>query len=155
MKKITLFIVAIIFMNISFAQNTLKEEFEVVQDIFGSEKKDIIENNIHFDGINTDAFWKLYNDYESQRKDIGKEKVELLYKYSMKNGAVSNMQAEELLKKATIIRAAEDNLIMKYSNKIKKATSPLVGAQFYQIEHYISDGIRFTILDSMDFIQDK
>ncbi len=155
MKKITLFIAAILFMNISFAQNTLKEEFEVVQEVFGSKKRDLIENNIHFDGVNTDAFWKLYEEYETQRKDIGKEKVELLYKYSMKTGAVSNMQAENLLKKAAILRAAEDNLIMKYSNKIKKAASPLVGAQFYQIEHYISDGIRFTILDNMDFIQNK
>ena len=43
----------------------------------------------------------------------------------------------------------------KYTKKIKKATNPIVAAQFYQIEQYIADGIRFSILDNMDFIQDK
>ena len=155
MKLFTLFIAAFLFLNTSFAQNDFKEEVEVVQELFGDEKKVIIEDNINFEGVDTNAFWKLYDEYDSQRKDIGKEKIDLLYKYTMKTGAVSNMQADQLLKKAAIIRAAEDNLIMKYANKIKKSTNPLVAVQFYQIEHYISDGIRFTILDNMDFIQDK
>ncbi|MEN8124810.1 MAG: hypothetical protein ABFR32_06715 [Bacteroidota bacterium] len=155
MKKVILFIATVLLMNISFAQDYTNEEIEVIQELFGSEKKAIIDENINLYGVDSEKFWKLYDEYEAQRRDIAKEKLELLHKYSLKTGAVSNTLAEELLKKAIIIRAAQDNLIMKYSDKIKKNTSPLVASQFYQIEHYISDGIRFTILDNMDFIQDK
>lgn len=156
MKKITFLIAALLFINISFAQdNTMKSEIELMQDAFGFDKKEIITEFINLDGIDADKFWSIYNEYEVQRKNMGKEKMELLYKYTMHEGAVSNMQAEKLMDKAIPMRAAEDNLILKYTKKLKKATSPLVASQFYQIEHYISDGIRFTILDNINFIQDK
>jgi len=155
MKKITLLFAAILFFNFSFAQDYTIEEIEVTQNLFGAEKKAIIEGNIDLTGVDSAAFWKLYNEYEAVRKDIGKDKLELLHQYSTKTGALSNDQIEALMKKAVPLRADEDALIHKYYKKIKKVTSPTVAAQFYQIEHYISDGIRFKILDMMDFVQDK
>ena len=41
MKKITLFIVAILIANTSFAQDYSVEEVEIVQNLFGLEKKEI------------------------------------------------------------------------------------------------------------------
>jgi hypothetical protein len=41
-------------------------------------------------GINADSFWKLYNEYEVERKKIGEKKVELLMSYTTKQGAVTN-----------------------------------------------------------------
>jgi len=155
MKKITLFIAAILFLNVSYAQDALTEEIEIVQNLFGAEKRTIIDENINLDGVDSAAFWKIYDEYEISRKEIGKQKLELLHRYTTQKGAVSNMQAEELLKKSISLRSAEDNNIYKAVKKLKKATSPLVASQFYQIEHYISDGIRFSILDNIDFIQDK
>lgn len=155
MKKITLFIAAFLCLNISFAQDALTEEIEIVQNLFGAEKRTIIEENINLDGVDSAAFWKIYDAYEIERKEIGKQKLELLHQYTTQKGAVTNMQAEELLKKSINLRSAEDSNIYKAVKKLKKATSPLVASQFYQIEHYISDGIRFSILDNIDFIQDK
>lgn len=155
MKKITFFIAAILCFNISFAQDSMSEEVEIVQNLFGAEKRTIIEENINLDGVDAAAFWKIYDAYEVSRKEIGKQKLELLQQYTTQKGAVSNMQAEELLKKSISLRSAEDSNIFKTVKKLKKTTSPLVASQFYQIEHYISDGIRFSILDNIDFIQDK
>ncbi|MBN4048336.1 hypothetical protein JYU17_00020 [Flavobacteriaceae bacterium AH-315-O20] len=59
------------------------------------------------------------------------------------------------MKTAIPLRKSEDSLIEKYYKKLKKSTSPKVAAQFYQIEHYISDGMRFAILNNIEFIQDK
>ena len=39
--------------------------------------------------------------------------------------------------------------------KIRKETNPLVAAQFYQIEHYITDGVRFALLNNIEFIHKK
>ena len=155
MKKITLLFAAILCTTISFAQDSTTEEIEIVQSLFGAEKRTIIEENVNLEGVDSAAFWKIYDEYEIARKEIGKQKLELLLQYTTEKGAVTNMQAEALLKQSISIRAAEDNNIYKAVKKLKKATSPLVASQFYQIEHYISDGIRFSILDNIDFIQDK
>jgi hypothetical protein len=155
MKKLFLFITPILFVNISFAQDYSIEEVEVVQNLFGAEKKAIIDENIDLTGVNSEAFWTLYQEYETARKEIGKEKIDLLHKYTTKEGAVTNAQADKLMNIAIPLREREDKLILNYTKKIKKATSSLVAVQFYQIEHYISDGIRFSILHNIDFIQDK
>jgi len=155
MKKLTLFIVALFVFNASYAQDVSTEEIKMVQELFGSEKKAIIEGNVDLTGVDGNAFWKLYGEYEKQRQEIGQAKLELLQKYTTKQGALTNQQATDLLSEAVPLRTAEDKLILNYTKRIGKATSPLVSVQFYQIEHYISDGIRFSILNNIDFIQDK
>ena len=154
MKKLSLLFVSLFFMNASFAQDDVAEEFALMQDIFGQEKKVIIAENIDLTGVDADAFWKLYDEYEAQRQDLGKAKLELFQKYTNEPKNITNYQASELLAEAVDLRAAEDKLILNYTKRIGKATSVLVSVQFYQIEHYISDGIRFSILNDIDFIQD-
>ena len=155
MKKLTLLIVALFVFNASYSQDVSTEEIKMVQELFGSEKKAIIEDNVDLTGVDGDAFWKLYAEYEKQRQEIGQAKLELLQKYTTKQGALTNQQATDLLAEAVPLRTAEDKLILNYTKRIGKSTSPLVSVQFYQIEHYISDGIRFSILNNIDFIQDK
>lgn len=153
-NKLWLFAAAILFVNISFAQDYSIEEVEIFQNLFGAEKKAIIEGNIDLTGVDANAFWGFYQEYETIRKEIGKKKLELLNQYSTKTN-ISDEQVEGLMKVAIPLRKSEDALIEKYYKKLKKSTSATVAAQFYQIEHYISDGMRFTILNNIDFIQDK
>ncbi len=155
MKKIILIITAILFINVSFAQDYSIEEIEVMQNLFGAEKKAIFEGNVDLSGVDKEAFWTIYQEYEIARKEIGKEKLELLHKYTTKEGKITNTQADNLLKVAVPLREREDKLILSYTKKLRKATNSLVAVQFYQIEHYISDGIRYSILHNIDFIQDK
>ena len=154
MKKLALFITAILITSASFAQDYSVEEVEIVQNLFGLEKKAIIEGNIDLKGVDTEAFWALYEEYEVTRKKLGKEKIDLLHQYST-IATITNEEVEMLMKKAIPLRNSEDALIEKYYKKIKNATNAIVAAQFYQIERYISDGIRFTILNNMCFVQDK
>ena len=155
MKRITLLLVSLIFVTASYAQDYTAEEIAMVQELFGQEKREIIADNIDLTGVNTEAFWKLYDEYETQRQEIGKSKIELLQQYTNRPGNLTNNQASELLGQAVDLRTAEDKLILNYTKRIGKATSELISVQFYQIEHYISDGIRFSILNNIDFIQDK
>lgn len=154
MKKFVLLLLMAFSFGFVSAQDSAAEELKMIQEIFGDEKRAIIADNINFEGVDMDAFWKIYDDYEAQRKDIGGEKVKLLKQYTTKQGNMTALQAEEMLAKAADLRMAEDKLIMNATKRIRKMSNPFVAAQFYQIEHYISDGIRFTILDSIDFIQD-
>ena len=112
-KNIVPFIIMALFFNISFSQNFSADEIEVIQNVFGSEKKMIIQENIDLSGVNANKFWELYDEYEATRKELGNEKMELLKKYTTQKGAVSVMQADALMKKAIPVRAAEENLILK------------------------------------------
>ncbi len=154
MKNIVFFILTLFLSGNIVAQDYSAEEIEMMQEVFGDEKRTIIEENVNLEGVDTDKFWKLYDQYEDQRKDIGMEKMKLLKSYTTKQGNMTPLQAQEMLAKAADLRSAEDKLIMNFTKRIEKISNPFVAVQFYQIEHYISDGIRFSILNSVDFIQD-
>lgn len=153
--KNTLFLFMSLFLvgNIA-AQDYSAEEIEMMQEVFGDEKRTIIDENVNLEGVDADKFWKLYDQYEAQRQDIGMEKMKLLKSYTTKQGNMTPLQAQEMLAQAANLRSAEDKLIMNFTKRIEKISNPFVAVQFYQIEHYISDGIRFSILNSVDFIQD-
>ncbi len=154
MKNILFFILSLFLVGSVSAQDYSAEEIELMQEVFGNEKRTIIEENVNLEGVDTDKFWKLYDQYEADRQDIGMEKMKLLKSYSNKQGNMTPLQAQEMLAQAANLRSAEDKLIMNFTKRIEKISNPFVAVQFYQIEHYISDGIRFSILNSIDFIQD-
>lgn len=154
MKNILFFILTLFLAGNVAAQDYTAEEIELMQEVFGDEKRTIIEENVNLEGVDTDKFWKLYDQYEADRKDIGMAKMKLLKQYSTKQGNMTALQAQEMLNEAANLRSSEDKLIMNFTKRIEKISNPFVAVQFYQIEHYISDGIRFSLLNSIDFIQD-
>ena len=154
MKNILFLIMTLFLAGGISAQEFSSEEIEMMQEVFGNEKRTIIEENVNLEGVDPDKFWKLYDQYEDQRKDIGMEKMKLLKSYTTKQGNMTPLQAQEMLAEAANLRSAEDKLIMNFTKRIEKISNPFVAVQFYQIEHYISDGMRFSILNSVDFIQD-
>lgn len=154
MKNILFLLMTLFLAGSISAQDYSSEEIEMMQEVFGDEKRTIIAENVNLEGVDADKFWKLYDQYEDQRKDIGMEKMKLLKSYTTKQGNMTPLQAQEMLAQAANLRSAEDKLIMNFTKRIEKISNPFVAVQFYQIEHYISDGIRFSILNSVDFIQD-
>ena len=77
MKKtlLTTLMVALAFF--AFSQSN-KEEIDLVQSVFGMEKKAMAAEFIKLEGAPKDAFWVAYDEYETKRKELGKKRIELL-----------------------------------------------------------------------------
>lgn len=72
MKKITLLMAALTIAIVSYSQSA-KEEVDLFQAAFGMEKKAVVANFVHPMDFQKDAFWKLYDEYETARKENGKK----------------------------------------------------------------------------------
>jgi len=151
MKKIT-FVIAIFMAAIAANAQTNKEELDLYQAAFGMEKKAIVANFVQPTELQADAFWALYDEYEIKRKENGAKRVELLSQHAEQYDSMTDEQAEAWTNEVIKLSAATDKLIVTYYKKIKKATSPIVATQFYQIESYILTGIRMEILDGVPFL---
>jgi hypothetical protein len=148
MKKLTFLFIAIFAYAFVNAQSN-KEEIELVQSVYGMEKKAIVQEFVQVDPAQKDAFWSLYDEYETKRKELGKERVALLEQYANAYDKLNNEQADEITKKLISLSAKTDDLIVSYVKKIKKVTNPIVALQFYQVEGYILSGIRVSILEEL------
>lgn len=148
MKKVTLFFALILSVAFVKAQSN-NEEIELIQSVFGMEKKAIIAEFIKVDAAQKDAFWKLYDEYETKRKELGKSRIALLEDYADSYDKLTNEKAGLLTKQVISQSAKTDDLIVTYVKKISKATNPIVALQFYQVESYILSGIRVSILEEL------
>jgi hypothetical protein len=154
MKKITLFLAVMAFAIMSYSQSN-SEEVDLYQAAFGMEKKAMVENFVKVNDLQKDAFWQLYDEYEVKRKDNGKKRIKLLEQYAEQYYSMTDEQAETWAAEAIKLAAATDKLITTYYQKIKKATSPVVALQFYQIEAYILTGIRMEVLQGIPFVGEE
>jgi hypothetical protein len=148
MKKISVLIIAFLFAGVTQAQ-TEKEEVDMIQSLFGMQKKEWVAQYIEVNDTQKTDFWSLYNEYEIKRKELGQKKFNLLLNYVNDYGEIKAVDADRFMKDAISLRKSSEKLIDSYYKKIKKKTDPVVAMQFYQIETYISNLIRSEILEEL------
>ena len=152
MKKYLL-IIAVIFMA-SFAHaQTNAEEVDLFQAAFGMEKKMIVASFVTPTEAQKDAFWRVYDEYEAQRKELGKQRIELLNQYAEQYENLTSDQAGEWTSRVIDLQKKTDKLIIKYYKKVKSISDGIVATQFYQVESYILTGIRIELLEEIPFVR--
>lgn len=151
MKKSLLTSALLLFVSFCFAQSN-KEEVDLVQSIFGMEKKAMAAEFIKVEGAQKDAFWAAYDEYETKRKELGKKRIDLLNKYAATYATMDDATADDIIKQTISLQVANDKLIATYYNKIKKSSGVKPAAQFYQLESYVLSEIRAAIMENIPLI---
>ena len=142
-----------IMMMASFAFSQTDEEVDLVQSLFGMEKKQVVADFVQPSDAENETFWQLYDEYEVQRKELGKQRLEVLKLYAGEYLTMTNEQADEWTLKANELQKKTDALIMTYYGKIKNQTDAILATQFYQIENYILTYIRMNVLQEVPFVK--
>jgi hypothetical protein len=151
MKK-AFFIIALITFSSSIMAQSIQEEVDMVQSLFGMEKKAVVAEFIQLEGVQGDTFWALYDEYEIKRKELGKGRLALLQVYADTYDSMDDATADGILKDMMTLQISNDKLISTYAKKIKKKVNVKTAAQFYQIEGYVLSKIRAEILENIPVI---
>jgi hypothetical protein len=154
MKKYLLIIAGLFLATFAKAQSD-KEEIDMMQAAYGMDKKAAVAEFVKPSADQKDAFWKLYDEYETKRKELGKKRIELLKQYASEYKTMTSEQADRWCRNVMDLQKKTDDLITTYYGKIKFDTDGIVATQFYQIENYILAGIRAKILGNIPFIEKK
>ena len=154
MKKYLLIAAAVFMASFAWSQSN-KEEVDLVQAAFGMDKKAVVADFVQPSAAQKDAFWKVYDEYETQRKELGKQRIKLLEQYADQYQKMTSEQADAWTKKVIALQQKTDALIATYYEKVKKVTDGVVATQFYQIENYILTAIRAEILEAVPFLPGK
>lgn len=152
MKKYILISFALFMASFAFSQSST-EEVDLVQAAFGMDKKQVVAEFVSPSDAQKDAFWVLYDEYEGERKELGKQRIELLKQYADQYITMTSEQADTWTTKTINLQKKTDKLIVTYYGKVKKVTDGIVATQFYQIENYILTAIRMQILEEVPFVE--
>ena len=150
MKK--LLVIAALFVSAAgFAQSN-KEDVDLIQSLFGKEKKSIVAEFIKLEGAQKDAFWNLYDQYETERKELGKQRIALLERYANNYATLDDATTDKLIHDMMDLGIKTDKLTNSYYGKIKKVSGVKAAAQFVQLESYLTSMIRATIFENIPLI---
>ncbi|MFN3939076.1 MAG: hypothetical protein ACK4IY_00725 [Chitinophagales bacterium] len=150
MKRIIIAITVLLSSTAMFAQSN-KEDIEMLQAAFGKEKKELMQAFVKLDATNKDAFWALYDEYEMQRKELGKKRIALINKYAENYNTADDAKINEIVKELAKLSGSYEKLMSTYYAKISKAAGVKPAAQFYQMEGYLLSVVRVKIMDIIPF----
>jgi hypothetical protein len=154
MKKLFLITAAIFMVSFAYSQSN-KDEITLMQAAFGMDKQSVVAEFVKPSPAEKDAFWKIYDEYELKRKELGKQRIALLEEYADQYLTMSGVDAAAWTKKVIALQKKTDDLISTYFAKVNKVSDGIVATQFYQIENYILAAIRAQILQKVPFLPNK
>jgi hypothetical protein len=151
MKKLIVLSMAFIFSASLFAQSN-KEDIDLIQSIFGKEKKELVQVYMTIPEAQAAKFWTLYDTYEDARKKLGKERIALIEAYATNYETLDNKKATELVTKKLAWADKYTKFQQSYFTKFSAVIGGLQAAKFIQLEDYIENCIRLSIQEDIPFI---
>ncbi|PKB15368.1 hypothetical protein [Flavobacterium sp. 5] len=151
MKKVFL-LLAVIFSTVGFAQSTLKDDVDVVQSVYGKSKTELVSQYMALTGTQAADFTKIYEAYETERKKLGQEKIQLINQYATDYGTLTDAKADAIAKQALKNNVDYDKLYSSYYEKVKKAVGAINATKFIQLEIYLQTEIRSSLQNAIPFV---
>ncbi len=134
------------------AQTTVKEEADLIKEIWGKEKKALVDAYMEFSPAEADAFWPVYEEYSQKSRELTAERIRVLNHYGNNYGKFTGEDADLMVKTVLDNQAAVAKLQKKYYKKFKKAVDPVRAAQFLQMERYLQSSVWQAINNNIPFI---
>lgn len=130
----------------------MKEDFKLIQNLWGKEKKAITSEALKLTGEEANKFWPLYEAYQVERQKIGQSNLDAVKNYADNFESMTDARAGEIAASFLSNSKELNNLQRSYLKKISKAVSPIKAVQFLQLEAYIDSHIKAALYDELPFL---
>jgi len=129
-------------------------EIEIIQEAIGLDKKIAVANFMMLDE-EADAFWKLYDEYERERKKLGKDRIKIIMDYASSYPDISEEKIMELYKRTKSLKKSFNEMQDTYFKRMKNEVGVNQAAQFWQLENYFNSIVQAEIYSRIPFIGDN
>lgn len=151
--KYSLLIIALLFSSFAFSQSN-KEDVDMIQASYGKSKKELVNEYMKLTEPKAGAFWKLYDEYELERKVIGREKLKLIEDYVNNYKTLTDMKADELSRATIENNLSMEKLYKKYYDKFSEVLGGVLATKFMQMEVYLQTVVRNEVQEQIPFVHE-
>jgi len=117
-----------------------------------NKRKEIVQQVMEFTPQESEKFWPVYRDYQTDAAKLGDQRVALVETYMSNAANMTDKQAEEMLDKWFKLRQGQLDLQKKYVGKFNKVLAPVRVARLYQIENALDAIISANLQANMPVI---
>jgi len=152
MKKIIIGLIAIFFVTgVAFSQRD-DTDIDIVQSLYGRNKRLIIDEYLQLDGKEKNSFWLIYDQYEKKRRAIEKEGFILLKEYADNYQAMDAAEAHKLIVTFMNSMNGYNTLHKVYFRKMEKVIGSIKAATFIQLETFIQTTLQANLQSQVPVI---
>jgi hypothetical protein len=151
MKKLFIAICLFAFTNGAWAQSN-KEDVEIIQSVYGKDKKDLVAAYMSIPESKKTAFWKMYDEYETSRKTLGKQKIKLIEEYINGYESLDDAKSTRLFLAMNANNMQYEKLYEVWFKKFSTVIGGKEAGKMFQLETYLQTAIRIELLDGLPFI---
>lgn len=151
MKKVFLILLVALTSGV-FAQSSDKEDLDIIQGVYGKSKKELAQSYMAIPESQAAAFWKIYDEFEVERKALGTAKVAIINDYATNYVHLNDESADKIAKAGLKNNLEYQKMFSKYYDKYKKAVGAVTAAKIIQFENYMQTTVQAEIQDSIPFI---
>ncbi|MCU0382356.1 MAG: hypothetical protein MUE58_14310 [Chitinophagaceae bacterium] len=153
MKHVSSFVVFCLISSFVFAQSN-KEDIDIIQSMFGKQKKELVQAYMTIPEDKKAGFWTLYDQYENERKALGRERIALIEAYAKDYASLDDKKASDLMNRKMKWLGDYAKFQKKYYDLVAKQIGGLQASKFMQLEDYLENNIRLYIQDQIPFIDE-
>jgi hypothetical protein len=140
----------------AYAQNTSADtNMQILRDKIKADKKALVAANMQLSDPEANAFWPIYDQYQTDLKAINERlgTTILAYADALKAGPVPDATAKKLLDESIAVDEAEAKLRKDYAERLTKAIPAAKAARYLQIENKIRAAIRYELAAGIPLVQ--
>jgi hypothetical protein len=137
---------------ISAKAQVTKDEIQLVQSIWGMEKRQIVTDFMALSPAEAEKFFVIYDKFSMEMKKLGEERLMIISEYGVNYSKMTNEKADELITRLMKNNTNVDKLITKYYAMFKKDLGGLTAAKYVQLELYLQTMMRAELQNNIPFI---
>ncbi len=146
-----IFLVAFAFILVASALPA-QSEVDLIRQIWGQEKKELINQYLELSDQEAEAFWPLYESFMEEKAELVNARVAQIQDYGNNLTTMTSDKAKQITTAVLANDIKYLKLQQKYYKKMSKAITPLRASEYLQVERYLDTAIRSEVQEAIPFI---
>jgi Spy/CpxP family protein refolding chaperone len=115
----------------------IDKDVELLRSDLRSQKKQVIAANMKLTGEQAEKFWPVYDAYTQETTKIGDARYALIKEYAKTYDAMTDAQADDLLKRTAALDLQAATLRQQWIPKFRKVLTGKQTALFFQLDRRV------------------
>lgn len=142
-----------------FAQQNVREpdlrsQMAAARDVLEKERRIVLAGEMNLTDEERDKFWKLFNEYIQDLKQVNDVRVDVIIRYSESYRTMTNEIARGLLDDRFRYEREMVKLRQKYLKRLRRILPETKVARFFQVESKLDAALDYNLAASIPVIQD-
>jgi esterase/lipase len=133
-------------------QKNIQQYIELLRSNVRQQKSEIMGSVMQLDADQAAKFWPLYNEYDKELASLNNLRSENIKEYARNYEAMTDPEADALMRKALDYRRQRMQLLAKYYDQVRTALGGIQAARFIQIENQLLELIDLQIESSLPIV---